>query len=90
MTRSRRLLTLLALLVFAGFLFWSTMSSQRVECTVTVAFAGAQGSGRASAPSEEEARREAQVAACGPLTGSMNDRIACGRTPPVIQRCRSL
>lgn len=90
MTRPGKLLTLLAVLAFAGFLLWSTLASQRVECTVTVAYAGARGSGRASASSEDDALREAQTAACGPLTRSMNDRIACSRTPPVSRQCRNL
>ena len=90
MTRPGKLLTLLVVLAFAGFLLWSTLASQRVECTVTVAFAGEQGTAGASAGSEDEALREALTTACGPLTQSMNDRIACSRTPPVNQNCRSL
>ena len=39
------------------------------------------GIGTASAASEEDAVREAQTAACGPITGSMNDRIACAKAP---------
>jgi hypothetical protein len=90
LTRPGKLLTLLAVLAFAGFLLWSTLSSQRVECSVTVVFAGARGSGSASAASEEDAQREAQVAACGPLTQSMDERIACSRIPPVTRQCRGL
>jgi hypothetical protein len=85
-----RLVTLLVVLAFAALLLWSTLASQRAECTVTVAFAGSQTSATASAASEADAMREAQTAACGPLTRSMNDRIACGRIPPVSQRCRIL
>jgi len=85
-----RLLTLVALLAFAAFLLWSTLRSQRVECTVTVAYGGAEGSGTASAATGSDALREAQTAACGPLTASMNDRIACSRTPPASTRCRDL
>ena len=83
-------MTLLVLLSFAGFLLWSTLSSQHVECTVTVAFANTQSTGSASAASEDDAAREAQVAACGPLTHSMDERIACSRVPPVSSRCRNL
>ena len=90
MTNRGKLLTLLVVLVFAGFLLWSTLASQHVECTVTVAFGNARGSGSASAVSEVDALREAQVAACGPLTRGMNDRIACSRTPPVSRECRNL
>jgi hypothetical protein len=85
-----RLLTLLVVLLFGAFLLWSTLASQHVECTVTVAFGGGRETGTASAASQADALREAQTAACGPLTQSMNDRIACSRVPPVTSRCRSL
>lgn len=88
MTRPVKLLTLLLVLAFAGFLLWSTMSSQRVECTVTVAFGNAQNTATASAASEADATREAQTAACGPLAQGMNESIACSRIPPVSRTCR--
>jgi hypothetical protein len=90
MTKRGRVLTFLVLLVFAAFLLWSTLSSQRVECTVTVAFAGARGSGTASAASEADAVREAQTAACGPLARGMNESIACSRVIPISRQCRVL
>ncbi|HEY3011491.1 MAG TPA: hypothetical protein VGJ36_02000 [Gemmatimonadales bacterium] len=90
MTNKGKLVTLLVALAFAAFLLWSTLASQHVECTVTVAYGGTQGSGTASAASETDAMREAQTAACGPLTQGMNDRIACSRIPPVSRRCRIL
>jgi hypothetical protein len=90
MTTQGKFLALLVLLAFAAFLLWSTLSSQRVECSVTVAFGGRQSEATASAASEEDAVREAQTAACGPLTSGMNDRVACGRIPPQSRRCHSL
>lgn len=90
MTQRGRLLTLLLVLAFAGFLLWSTLGSQKVECAVVVTFGDAEGRGRASAHSEADAMREAQTAACGPLTQGMNDRIACSRVPPVRRQCRNL
>ena len=90
MTRRARLVSLLLGLGFAAFLLWSTLSSQHVECTVTVTYGARQGTGVASAAAEQDAVREAQTAACGPLTQGMNDRIACSRTPPVTTRCRTL
>jgi hypothetical protein len=89
-TNRGRLLTLLVVLAFGVFLLWSTLSSQRAECTVAVAFGGARGTATASAASEPDAVREAQTAACGPLTQGMNDRIACSRTPPISRRCRTM
>ena len=82
--------TLLVLVGFVVFLLWSTLSSQRVECAVAVEFQGRSGSATASGASEEDAAREAQTAACGPITESMNDRIACSRLRPVSRTCRTL
>ncbi len=90
MTNRGKLFTVMALLAFAAMLLWSTLSSQRVECTVAVAYAGAEREGSASAASEVDAAREAQTAACGPLTKSMDERIACNRIPPARRQCRSL
>lgn len=90
MTRRGTLLTLLVILVFGGFLLWSTLASQRVECTITVSFADGRNTATASAASESDAVREAQTAACGPLARGMNESIACGRVPPVSRQCRSL
>lgn len=90
MTHRGKLLTLLIVAVFTGLLLWSTLSSQRVECTATVLFSGSRGSATASAASESDATREALTAACGPLAQGMDERIACSRTPPVSHRCRTL
>lgn len=90
MTRRGRLLTLLAVLAFGGFLLWTTLSAQRVECAVTVAFNNTRNSATASAASEADATREAQTAACGPIANGMNESIACGRIPPVSRQCRVL
>jgi hypothetical protein len=85
-----RTLTLLVIAGFVAFLLWSTLSSQRVECAVEVEFQGQSGAGTASGASEDDAAREAQTAACGPITGSMNDAVACSRVRPVSRRCRTL
>jgi hypothetical protein len=79
------LVTLIAVLAFG-----STLTSQNVECTVTVAFRSSSNVGTASAASEADALREAQTAACGPLSQGMDDRIACSRVPPVEKSCRGL
>ena len=90
MGRPGKLLAFVVLLAFAGFLLWSTLKSQRVECSVTVEFQGRGNSATASAASEEDAIREAQTAACGPLVVGMDQSIACGRTPPQSRHCRTL
>jgi hypothetical protein len=90
MTRSGKLWTLVAVLAFAGLLLYSTLSSQRVECTVTVAFRNVQNTATASGASEADASREAQTTACGPLARGMNESIACGRIPPITRECRDI
>ena len=90
MARPGKLWAFAVLLAFAGFLLWSTLKSQRVECSVTVEFQGSGNAATASAASEEDALREAQTAACGPLVVGMDQSIACGRTPPKSRHCRTL
>jgi hypothetical protein len=90
MTSRGRIIAFLVVVGFVAFLLWTTLSAQRAECSVAVEFQGQSGQGTASAGSEADAVREAQTAACGPITGSMNDRIACARIQPVSRRCRTL
>jgi hypothetical protein len=90
MTARTRTVTLLVIAGFVAFLLWSTLSSQRAECSVSVEFQGRTGTATASGASEEDAIREAQTTACGPLTGSMDDRIACSKVQPVSRHCRTL
>jgi hypothetical protein len=87
---SRSRIALAVALGFMAFLLWMTLSAQRVECTVSVEFRGRSGSATASGGAESDAAREAQTAACGPLTGSMDDRIACANRVPLSRHCRSL
>lgn len=90
MTQRSRLLTALVVFGFVAFLLWTTMASQRAECTVAVAYAGGRGEATASGASEADAVREAQTTACGPLARGMNESIACSNTPPLSRRCRPL
>jgi hypothetical protein len=90
MTARARALTVIAVLGFVAFLLWTTLAAQRVECSVTVDFRGARSTGTASAADSADAEREARTAACGPVTGSMDERIACTNTRPVTQHCRTL
>ena len=88
--KRERLLILVAAMLFAAFLFWTTLANQQVECTVTVAFGQAQNTASASGGSEQDALREAQTAACGPLAQGMDESIACSRVPAISRKCRGL
>jgi hypothetical protein len=84
------LVTLVILLGLGAFLLYSTLASQNHECYVEIDFRGRTNSATASAASEEEATRNAVATACGPLTGSMDETIACGRVVPVKKVCKTL
>ena len=84
------LLTVGVLAALAGFLLWSTLSSQRHECTVTVTFKGSTNKATASAETEQDARRQAQNTACGTIAAGMSESIACDNTPPDSTECRTL
>ena len=84
-----RLITILVVLAFIGFLAYTTLSAQKVTCEVCVEFNGQRNCAAASHESEAEAARSAQTTACGPLTNGMDDIIACGNRPPVSKVCRT-
>jgi hypothetical protein len=88
--RRSTVLTLLAAVVFAAFLLYSTLSSQRVQCAVTVEYEGRRNQARASAATEREAEQQARTAACGPIAAGMNATIACTNRTPVKRECRTL
>jgi hypothetical protein len=84
------LLTVGVLVALAAFLLWSTLSSQRHACSVTVTFKGRTNAATASAETEAEARRQAQNTACGTIAAGMSESIACDNTPPDSVECRTL
>jgi len=84
------LLTILAALGFGALLLYSTLTSQRVECSVTIEFNGRSNSATASGANEGEATKQAQTTACGPVANGMNETIACGNIVPVKKACRTL
>ena len=90
MSSRSRIVTIALVLGFVLFLAWSTLSSQKAECTVTMDFQGRRATATASAASQPEALDQARATACGPISSGMDDRIACDNRPPVTQRCRNL
>lgn len=83
------LIGLIVAAIFAGFLLWSTLSAQRVDCEACVEFGGGRNCAKASGTSEDEAVRTAVSTACGPLTQGMNESIACQNRPPVVRQCKA-
>jgi hypothetical protein len=81
---------IVAVLGFVALLLWSTLDSQRVECTVSIEFRGERRTATASAASENDAVEQAQTAACGPMARGMDESIACSRVAPAARQCRTL
>jgi hypothetical protein len=81
------LIGIIVMAIFAGFLLWSTLAAQRVDCEACVDFGGRRNCAKASGASEKEALQTAQMTACGPVTQGMNESIACQNRPPVVRRC---
>lgn len=88
--RRSSVITLLAVVVFAAFLLYSTLTSQRAQCAVTVEYEGRSNSATASAGTEREAEQQARTTACGPIAAGMNETIACTNRRPVKRECRTL
>jgi hypothetical protein len=84
------LITIAVALAFGVMLLYSTLSSQNVECTVTIDYNGRTNTATASGATEAAALEQAQTTACGPVTSGMNESIACGKVVPVAKSCRSI
>ena len=84
------IITIAVAAAFGFLLFYSTISSQNVECTVTVEFRGMRNTATASGASEDAALEQAQTTACGPMISGMDESIACSRTPPALKSCKTL
>jgi hypothetical protein len=89
MANQKTLGWLAVIVAFFAFLAWTTLSAQKVECTVCVEFNGGQNCAKASHQTEAEAARSAQTTACGPLAQGMNDAIACDSRPALSKQCRT-
>jgi hypothetical protein len=84
------LVTVGAIVVFGAYLLYSTLTSQKYSCTVSITYQGRTGTATASAASEQDATQQAQTTACGPITSGMNESIACSNTAPTKTECKTL
>jgi hypothetical protein len=82
-------LTIIAVVVLAGILLYSTIQAQKVSCNVCIAFKGARNCARASAETQKEAAKSAQSTACGTIAHGMAESIECDNVPPASVNCAS-
>jgi hypothetical protein len=82
------IVVILTLVGFVAFLLWTTLSAQKVECTVCVEFGGGRNCATATGGDERASAETAQSTACGTLARGMNESIACGNAVPASRVCR--
>lgn len=80
---------ILTLAGFVAFLLWTTLSAQKVECSVCVEFGGSRNCATATAHDTTAASETAQTTACGTLARGMSETIACGNVKPESRVCRT-
>ena len=76
------LVSILFLLLFVGFVVFSTMDLGGHSCEVCMTFQGRTNCAKANGTTREEAQRTATDTACAPISGGMTDTIQCSNTPP--------
>ncbi len=76
------LVSILFLLLFIGFVVFSTMDLGGYSCEVCITFNGRTNCAKATGTSEEEAQRTATDTACAPISGGMTESIQCSNTVP--------
>jgi hypothetical protein len=76
------LLGILFVLVFIGFVVYSTLSGRRIRCQVCITYHGRQQCTTASARTREEAQRTATDNACAQIASGITESNQCANTPP--------
>ena len=75
-------LGILFLLVFLGFVIYSTLHAGGVRCQVCITFQGRNACRTASARTRELALRTATENACAQISSGVTDSNQCNNTPP--------
>jgi len=76
------LVSILFLLLFVGFVVFSTMDLGGYSCEVCMTFNGQANCAKATGTTREEAQRTATDTACAPISGGMTETIQCSNTTP--------
>ncbi len=80
-------LTVIAAIVLAAILLYSTLQAQKASCDVCVNFKGGHNCAKASAETKKEAAKSAQTTACGTIAHGMAESIECDNVPPEKVTC---
>lgn len=84
----RTLLTVAALALFVGMLWYGAQQQARVECDACFSYKGRSECRVGVGDSEESAIASANMAACTVLGSGVTDAMRCGALAPSRLRCR--
>jgi len=76
------LLGIIFVLVFVGFVVYTTMNTGRIRCEVCITYQGRQACRTASARTRELALRTATDNACAQIASGITQSTQCQNTPP--------
>lgn len=76
-----------AVLLFASYVVYGTVTRTQVSCEVCLQFEGETICRRGAGATEAEARSAAQESACGGQARGMSEIIACRNQEPVRTQC---
>ncbi|HEY9514317.1 MAG TPA: hypothetical protein VIQ74_01455 [Gemmatimonadaceae bacterium] len=87
--KSGKLIAALVIAALVGFLLYSTLGAQRVQCRSCAQFNGQRNCATATAATREEAARSAQTTACGTIAQGMAESINCTNSAPASLSCET-
>ncbi len=82
MSAPSKLLVLLGVALFVGYLLYSSLSLRKFSCEVCVEFRGQTVCRTAAGATQEEAQRTAVELACAVLSSGRTESMRCNETPP--------
>ncbi|MBB4635205.1 hypothetical protein [Longimicrobium terrae] len=85
-SRAKWLVTL-GMMVFVGFMVYSSIPRSPNSCQVCLQFGDRKVCRRGAGETEADARRAAQESACGGNAHGMTEQIACRNATPVSVNC---
>ena len=86
----RTVVTIVALAVFVGWVFYGLRQQARVECDACFTFKGRTECRVARGDSEKSAIASANMGACAALGSGVTDAMLCGASRPTSAQCREL
>lgn len=83
----KKLVIVGAVLIFMGYVVWSSMSTNVVSCEVCIDFKGREVCRTARGSTQEEAIQTAINNACAQVANGRTESILCGGSEPASMRC---